>query len=428
LEQKKINTRSFLELEANRMESLTFLMVSTYYPPHHLGGDATFVSYVSRELARRGHEVHVYYNSRAYELFRGKEQRASDAGQSDGIVKHLYHSRTARFDPVLALSLGMWGKAEAELRRVVKEVQPDVMHWHNTRGLIGRIFTVDQTKNFYTVHDYTPICPKSSLMKPGMKLCDDPRWCTTCVMSRGKPPQLWRIRGNRVIHYPNDLRIIAPSKFVAEKLRNEHVPVNHVLRGFVPDVGAGLTRVSQSGDSIMYMGLLEPHKGLMTLLDAFVRSKDSQGFKLHIIGEGSMRSSLLKRVHKLGLENRISIPGFLSNEQIAAIRGNAAAHIVPSIWYENAPAVALEAMSCGIPVIASEIGGLPEIVTEEAGSDLFAPGNVEQLAGLIVKTWTERDNLGTRRVRARAEYERRFKPEVHISEYLRIINEHDPGT
>ena len=136
-----------------------------------------------------------------------------------------------------------------------------------------------------------------------------------------------------------------------------------------------------------------------------------------------MRKTLLKRVQRLNLQNRVDIPGFLSNEEIAAVRNDAAAHIVPSVWYENAPAVALEAMSCGIPVIASDIGGLPEIVTKEAGSSLFAPGDTGQLARLISEAWTDRKDIRSRRLMARAEYERRFRPEVHVSEYMKLIDD-----
>lgn len=403
------------------METLKFLLVSTYFPPHHLGGDATFVNYVSRELVRRGHDVHVYYNPEAYRLFRKGEQKTAHVDDG-GVRKHLYHPRLGRADPILALSLGYWRKAQRDLEQVVKETNPDVVHWHNTRGFIGRPFPFDRAMNLYTAHDYTPVCPKSSLLKPGMRLCNDPRWCTVCVMRRAKPPQLWRTGDRRVIRYSEAMKILAPSEFVAGRLREEGVHVHSVLRGFVPDIGAKSLDRSDDCRSMMYMGLLEPHKGLKTLIDAFAMSVKKHDFNLNIIGEGTMRPWILRRSDKGGLKGRVRVPGFLSNDQVAEMRRDTAWSVIPSIWYENAPAVALEALSCGIPVAASDIGGLPEIVTKDAGCELFSPGNVEQLSGLIVRMWMNKDELPSRRLKARAEYERRFSPATHISEYLRIVN------
>jgi glycosyltransferase involved in cell wall biosynthesis len=168
---------------------------------------------------------------------------------------------------------------------------------------------------------------------------------------------------------------------------------------------------------------MEPHKGVQVLFDAFVNSSDSHGFKLHIIGEGSLRQGLLNSVRKLGLAGRISLPGFLGRNETENVRRNAVAQIVPSIWYENAPAVALEAYSLGIPVVASEIGGLPEIVRPEDGSMTFPPGDSRELAKILVLLWETRDQLNDRRRMARNAYDSRFRPEIHLREYLKIIRE-----
>ncbi len=404
------------------METLRFLMVSTHFPPHHLGGDAQFVEYLSKELIDRGHEVHVFYNPAAYRLLRGGATSDKTLPQ-DGINRHLYSSRMGRMEPLLALSLGLWRKASQELVELKNALKPDVLHWHNPRGFIGKPFPLEDSICLYTNHDYTPVCPRSNLLKPGMVLCDDPRLCSICCMRWHKPPQLWRAGRRRVLGFPEDLHLLSPSEFMARRLEREGVSVHALLRGFVPDVGKNLPPSREIGESIVYLGLMEPHKGVQTLLEAFIRSKDGHDFKLYMIGEGSLRHHLEERVQRLGLADRINVTGFLPRAEVERIRNNAAVQVVPSVWYENAPSVVLEAYSLGIPVLASDIGGLPEIVGPDAGSALFPPGNTEALARLISGIWEKRDDFGASKRKARRAYEERYTPDLHVREYLRIVSD-----
>jgi glycosyltransferase involved in cell wall biosynthesis len=406
------------------METLKFLMISTHFPPHHLGGDAVFVEYLSRALNGRGHDVHVLYNPGAYELLR-KEKRATPEAGTDGedVTRHPFESRFKRLNPVIALSLGVWGRAKDRLMELVKQLRPDVVHWHNARGFIGRPFPIEGAISLYTSHDYSAVCPRSNLLKPRMLLCEEPRLCTICCMRWGKPPQLWRMRSNRVMAFPPSLRVLSPTEFLARRYRLEGVAVHEILRNFVPDPGRDFRRDNSLNNSIMYLGMLERHKGVQTLLEAFSRSKDDHELELNIVGEGSLKNQLRQRAQQLGIADRVRIPGFLSREDLENLRKNAVAQVIPSEWYENAPLVALEGLSLGMPILASDIGGLPEYLGPESGSAIFKPGDADQLARLIVSTWELRNELGERRRKARAAYETNYTPEKHLAEYMRIIGE-----
>ena len=403
------------------METHRFLMVSTHYPPQHLGGDAIFVKYLSEELIKRGHDVHVMYNPTAYQMLRKPKKAPPSAIDDNGPVRHPFVSSTGRLDPLLALTFGRWGGAKRKLDSLVKDLLPDVVHWHNTRGFIGRPYSFPGRISLYTNHDYTPICPRSNLLKPDLSPCNDPRWCTICCMKWGKPPHLWRVGKRRVLRYDEGLKLLAPSQFMANRFRTEGVVVHRVLRLFVPDLADRYTRSDSVQDSIVYLGLLERHKGIQTLFDAFVESKDRQGFRLHMIGEGSMKEGLRRQAEQWKLTNRLQIPGYLSRDAVENIRKDAVAQVVPSIWYENAPSTAVEALSLGVPVIASDIGGLPEMVTADSGSETFPAGDVHELADLLVRFWDERNKLEARRGKARTTYETKFRPEIHIAEYLNTI-------
>lgn len=226
-----------------------------------------------------------------------------------------------------------------------------------------------------------------------------------------------------MIRPDSGVRVISPSGFLANRLGKEGVVVHKVLRNFTPDIGDKFPRVASDDDTLVYLGLLDKHKGIHVLLDAFCNSSSEQGFKLWIIGDGPLREDLVLRARLAGMSGRVTVTGFLDKNEVENIRRNAAAQIVPSLWYENAPLAALEAFSLGVPILASRIGGLPEMATPEAGSETFRPGDVTDLSSLIVELWNNRDSLEPRRRKARATYEERYAPDIHLTEYLKFINE-----
>ena len=405
------------------MESLRFLMVSTHFPPHHLGGDAVYVEYLSKELVELGHEVHVMYNPSVYETIRDARDSKKNGSTEDGIHRHVFRHRSARFDTLNSLVFGIQGRAIDQAASLSRTVRPDVVHWHNTRGFIGVPAIFGGETALYTSHDYGSICPRSNLLRPDLQECERARLCTICCTRWRKPPQLWRIGSKRVLQYPDAMKIIAPSEFLAKRLRMEGVRVTHVLRNFVPDPCSENLLTNQPDDSIVYLGMLEIHKGLRTLIRAFEKSIGDQGFVLDIIGDGTLRHEVRQMASGTRIRDRVHVHGFLKREEAERLRRKAAAQIVPSEWYENSPLTILEAFACGVPVVGADIGGIPEIVGPESGSRLFKPRDVDALARVLVDMWSDRNSIPTMRKKARSAYESRFRPESHVKEYLRIVND-----
>lgn len=402
------------------MESLKFLMVSTHYPPAHLGGDARFVEYLSNELVKLGHEVHVLHSPYAFALQRGFLPDMPKT-TADGVHIHTHLSAFGRVGPALGLVLGRSPGAARHFRETISMIRPEVTHWHNTKGFMGQPISSSSGSSLYTAHDYYAVCPKSNLLRPNMKPCETPLLCQSCLMLSRKPPQLWRAAGNRALNMPDGVRVIAPSMFLAKRLSTEGIRVDHILRNFSPDIG--ISASNEVASRIIYLGILERFKGLMTLLDAFNISRDLQGFELSIFGEGSLRADLEKRTEALGLNGRVRIQGYAPLNEIRGTFCEAAAIVVPSESYENAPLVALEALSMGIPLLGSDIGGLPEILTPGSGSILVPPGNSVRLADEIVNLWNNREGLRERSAKARATYESLYSPIAHIKAYLKIVLE-----
>lgn len=403
------------------MESLRFLMVSTHFPPFHLGGDAVYVEYLARELVKLGHEVHVLHNPSVYGVIR--KDGDSDKGDSpdDGIHRHALRHRFARFDTLNSLMLGMDRRAKRHVGDLVRETRADIIHWHNTRGFAGAPSVFGGEIALYTSHDYGSICPRSNLLRPNLEVCDTARFCTICCARWRKPPQLWRAGSKRVIRYPENVKIIAPSSFLAERLRREGVGVTHVLRNFVPDPHPERLQPKGGENSIIYLGMLEIHKGLRTLMKAFDESIGDHGFVLDIVGDGSLRQEVCRTGAGSRERDRVRIHGFLKREEAERLRRQAAAQVVPSEWFENCPLTILEAFAWGVPVVGANIGGIPEIVGPESGSRLFKSGDQDALAKVLVELWSERDRVSRLREKARSTYESRFRPEMHLREYLDIV-------
>jgi glycosyltransferase involved in cell wall biosynthesis len=403
------------------MESLKFLMVSTHYPPAHMGGDAIFVEYLSNELVRAGHEVHVFHDPHVYALMRGHLPNL-DRVTPGGVHRATYKSAFGQTDPVLSLMFGRGPRSVRQFREIVDRLKPEVIHWHNTKGFIGRPVAIHDALSLYTAHDYYAVCPRSNLLRPGMKTCEHPFLCQSCLLRWGKPPQLWRACGNRVLKLPEEVVVISPSEFLAKRLAREGLKVDYVLRSLAPDRGVISPR--RGASRLVYLGTLEGTKGLMTLLEAFNISKDCQGFDLSIFGEGPQRTELESRMKTLGLEERVKLHGFVSLDKIKDTLSDAAASIVPAESYENAPLSAIEALSMGLPVIGTAIGGMPEILGSESGSVLIPPASPTRLADEIVNLWNNRGTLSERQAKARAVYDSFYSPEAHLKAYLGIVRSH----
>jgi glycosyltransferase involved in cell wall biosynthesis len=308
------------------------------------------------------------------------------------------------------------------LQSVIQEANPDVVHWHNTKGFFGSPVHFPGRQSLYTAHDYYSVCPRSNLLKPNREICVQPRACVVCNLRWRKPPPLWRAWGRRVIHIPNETKVLCPSKFMAERLRSDGLRVHRIIPNFVPDYRRqGASDRIYDQNLMLYTGMLEAHKGLTTLLDAFALRKDEHKFQLKIIGDGPLKNHLEEHILKLGIGDRATILGFLPESELLSVRRQAAIQVIPSEWYENAPLTALEALAMGVPLIGSAIGGIPEIVDEASGGVLYRAGDARELAQCMVDLWKNREMFPEMREKARNTYERRFTSEVHIKAYLEAI-------
>jgi glycosyltransferase involved in cell wall biosynthesis len=161
--------------------------------------------------------------------------------------------------------------------------------------------------------------------------------------------------------------------------------------------------------------MLEQHKGILNLLNMFKELKYTLKARLVIVGGGSLSQYVSDFIDRNSLNEKILFLGFVDNKKLYQLYLGALALIVPSIWPENAPLVALEALSVGTPVIASNSGGLPEIIRKVDDRLIF-----DDLSSLKEKILNfSKEDFSRSRIKEICE--RNFSPKGYVDKYLEII-------
>ncbi len=339
------------------METLTFLLTSTFYPPFHIGGDAVHVKYLADELARLGHEVHVLHSLDAYNV---KRKKMPEKATLDDVYLHPIKTML-NLSAYEVYGFGNSRSCIKLFKKIVSDIKPDVVHHHNI-SLLGYslLKKASNYRNLYTAHDYWLFCQQNNLFKNGMEKCSR-RTCFSCALKRKKSPQLWRrLNGFKAALDDIDV-LIAPSSYLKDELFAFLGREVILLPNFVPKL---LVSPEKSGfdNFFLYAGALEPHKGVLDLLNAYKEVCNETDAQLLIAGDGSLSSEIKQFVEKYSLGGKVVILGRVENALLYRLLRDANALVLPSRWPENSPLITLEALSLSTPVIASDKGGLPEIV------------------------------------------------------------------
>lgn len=159
------------------------------------------------------------------------------------------------------------------------------------------------------------------------------------------------------------------------KNRFEFIPNTVDTRIFYPDSSPK----DKDKKRILFVGSMKPIKGIPFLLGALAKLRaERQDFVLHILGDGQCRKEYESLSSQLGLGSAVEFLGFKKKQEVAEYMRRADLFILPSLW-ENSPCVLIEAMASGLPIIASSVGGIPEIINKNTGI-LVQTQDVDKLA------------------------------------------------
>jgi len=313
---------------------------------------------------------------------------------------------------------------------VVRDFRPDVAHLHNVYHQLSpsvlRPLAEHGVPVVLTLHDYKLACPSYQLLDHG-------RVCQACLGGRFHHAALRRCKdgslgaslvlalesaAHRALGAWDPVRtFISPSRFMATTMRRAGVYPERLrlLDHFVD--ARPLPAKAEPGGPVVFAGRLAPEKGVDLLVEAIALAGPPA--RLEVAGEGPERA----RLGALAAERapgRVRFHGRLARDRLLELVRSATVVAVPSRWYENQPMAVLEAYACGVPVVVSDLGGLPELVTLKRDGEVVAAGDTRALAAALGGLLADPERALAMGRAARAKVEERFTPERHLSRLERI--------
>jgi glycosyltransferase involved in cell wall biosynthesis len=241
----------------------------------------------------------------------------------------------------------------------------------------------------------------------------------------GKMPG-WKMRLLRLrkkLVYSLSTQIVPVSQAASEDLRTVYREPEHKLRVFRNAVADPLAPTPTNGNSasrrlVVCIARLSPSKGQDVLIRAAALLQDRQvPFQLVFIGDGPARDSYTRLARDLGVADRCMFAGSLGHAEVLNRMRAATVSVLPS-RSDNCPLVIIESLAVGTPVIASRVGGIPEVVRDGVDGFLVAPDDPQALASKLNSVLTN-DNLARQlRANARAGFLERFEQARAVQEQV----------
>jgi glycosyltransferase involved in cell wall biosynthesis len=310
------------------------------------------------------------------------------------------------------------------MSEVLRAFRPEVVHLHNiyhqlSPSILRPVGRADAAA-VMTLHDYKLACPT-------YRFLDGHGICEACLPHRFWSPTLRRCNRGSVgastlsgaelaFHtlvgaYGVVHRFACPSRFLEGKMRAGRVYPDRLrwLPNYV-DAMAIEPKTAPGGD-VLYVGRLSEEKGVDVLLEALARAPE---LRANVVGDGPARSSLERLAATLAVSDRVRFHGRLAADDVHGAMREAAVLVVPSRWYENMPITVLESFAAGVPVVASALGGIPELIEDGQDGTLVPPDEPMILAEALRSLTTDVARAFEMGVAARTKAEHVYTPAAHL--------------
>lgn len=395
-----------------------------HFPPVYSGGAEWRTHRTASALIRAGHEVSVVCVEKI------NDQLAAPLSFVDDVfkgvpVRRLSFNLAAAPDPLTWEYNNLW--LGEHLHHLFSVQKPDIFHLMSGYLMTGSSLEVAQQAGIATVvtlTDFWFLCRRVSMLRTDGTISTPPIDPLRCARCLGEEKRRYRWAGRLIPDVMNGYwqlhgryRTYFEQRwtFLQERLANTDLAIcpSEFLRKMYSDVGmvanrmefvrqgnrfahlrkADLDKPPSASLRIGYLGQIAPLKGVAVLIDA-VRSLPTQPIELHIYGDSELLptySTALKRQSRR--DRRIHFHGVYERNQLTAIMRQLDVIVVPSLWYENSPNVILEAFAHSTPVIASNFGGMAELVLNEFNGLCFALGDSTALASQLRRLVTEPELL-----------------------------------
>lgn len=316
-------------------------------------------------LGNAGHKVDVVHCVDSYHLLHAAPPEITFP-EHPNVQRHELKSGYRWLSPLLTQQTGQPLLKRRQISGILNR-RYDVIHFHNM-SLLGpgllRIESSGPAVKLYTAHEHWLVCPMHVLWKFTQEPCVKPQ-CISCVILSGRPPQLWRYTGLLRKTCRHVDQFLSPSQFTATM---------HAERGF-PEPVLPMPYFIEPSDQdwmnpgprfqeepyFLFVGRLELIKGLQTLIEVWRKVPD---FDLLVAGTGKYADHLRSQAASIP---RIKFLGPLPQAQLGNLYFHAVASIIPSITYETFGMINIESFARKTPVIARNLGALPEVIKESGG-------------------------------------------------------------
>ncbi len=384
---------------------MKILMVNKFLYPN--GGSETYIFKLGEQLQKMGHEVQYFGMEHEGRIVGNRAQLyTTDMDFHGGGLRKLLY-------PVRIIYSA---EAKKKMRLVLEDFQPDVVHLNNinfqlTPSVIYAVRACEKKHGrhirlVYTAHDYQWICPNHMMRVPATgEICfacrgGDFKQCSKkrCIHNSRIKSLLGTIEAvyyaKRKTYGMVDV-ILCPSEFMKKQLDSDPLLAEKTVMmhnfldapakaGSISDgdkiqQSGQNSRVSGGKDYVLYFGRFSEEKGTRTLLEA---CKELPDIPFVFAGTGPLEE-LVDQVPNV--ENR----GFVSGEALHSLIAGARFSVYPSEWYENCPFSVMESQMYGTPVLASDLGGAPELVQAGYTGDLFRGGDAQELTEHIRDLWND---------------------------------------
>lgn len=441
--------------------------LSHFYPPNHNAGIEQNAHSIARGLIQTGHSAQVlccgtwdqgedYFQGQTVDEWQGVPVRRLHLNWSKAKHPNQYLFN----NPVLA----------EQVRNFLLDVKPDVVHILSMYTLSASAIRVVKELGLpvvLTLSDFWTVCPRHNLMRFDNSICDgrvEPETCQDCLLRESKAyrklqnslPQsiltplvneivkksglasqlpVFRGWGMNVKERRETLRsalhqvdhLITPSSYVRDVLHN--VGLN--LKIDVSNYGNDLTwlnnyhpRKPDSTIHIGYIGQITPMKGVDLLIESFLAGDLGNNAHLYIYGKLDEQNPYVQKLRAMSANTpQIHLMGSYLRDELPKVLGNLDVIVVPSVWPEVAGLVVQEAFAAQLPVIATNMGGLPEFVQEGKGGILFDYREPDSLKK-ILQTLVEGGHQYLNKLRTQIPSVRTTQDEVNylIRVYTDLVN------
>lgn len=377
-------------LRKEEKQGMKILMVNKFLHPN--GGSETYIFKLGEQLQKTGHEVQYF----------GMEHEGRIVGNHADIYTSDMDFHAGGPGKLLyPFRIIYSGEAKRKMRLVLEDFRPDVVHFNNinfqlTPSVIYAVRAYERkygrhVRIVYTAHDYQWVCPNHMMRIPATgAICfacrgGDYKQCSKnrCIHNSRIKSLLGTIEAQyyakRKTYGMVDV-ILCPSEFMKKQLDTDPLLADKtvMMHNFI-EADKGRQSGMVKKDYVVYFGRFSEEKGTKTLLEA---CRALPEIPFIFAGTGPLEDEVSKVSN---VENR----GFVTGEELRRLISEARFSVYPSEWYENCPFSVMESQMYGTPVLASDLGGAPELVQAGMTGDLFRGGDAQELTEHIKAMWED---------------------------------------